>query len=206
MDPTKDEHVRHQVYKYYGTFSRSMLTMFEITLANWAPAARILAENVNEWFMIFNLLHKFVIGFAVVLVIQGVFMQQTFKVAATDDTIMTMQQTRATEIHRKKMQLLFLAADEDGNGLLDREEFEKILGERAVRTWLAAMELQVDDVDKIFELLCGEDDGMTADELVSGVSKLKGGARSLDLHVLMIEHRKLLDGIADLQQKLEKVE
>jgi len=204
MDTTKDEATRHQVYKYYGTFSRSMLTMFEITLANWAPACRVLSENVNEWFVIFSLVHKFIIGFAVVLVITGVFMQQTFKVAATDDTIMTMQQTRATQIHRKKMQLLFLAADEDGNGLLDRDEFEKILGEPAVKTWLAAMELQVNDVDKIFSLLCGdgEDDGMTADELVMGVGKLKGAARSLDLHVMMGEQKELMKEVRELNERL----
>ena len=39
------------VYTYFGTFSRSLLTMFEITLANWPPVCRALTENVTEpWF------------------------------------------------------------------------------------------------------------------------------------------------------------
>ena len=42
--------------------------MFEVTLANWPPAARLLAENVSEWFMLFGVLHKLAIGFAVVSV------------------------------------------------------------------------------------------------------------------------------------------
>lgn len=39
------------VYTYFGTFSRSLLTMFEITLANWPPVCRALTENVTApWF------------------------------------------------------------------------------------------------------------------------------------------------------------
>ena len=43
-------------------------SMFEITLANWPPVSRLLAENVSEWFMLFGVLHKLAIGFAVVSV------------------------------------------------------------------------------------------------------------------------------------------
>ncbi|CAL1157567.1 unnamed protein product, partial [Cladocopium goreaui] len=59
------------VYTYFGTFSRSLLTMFEITLANWPPVCRALTENVTEWFMIFFLVHKVTMGFAVIGVING---------------------------------------------------------------------------------------------------------------------------------------
>merc|ERR1711972_207419 len=60
------------VYKYYGTFARCMLTMFEITLGNWMPPCRALVENVSEWWMLFCLFHKLVIGFSMISVITGV--------------------------------------------------------------------------------------------------------------------------------------
>eukprot|EP00971_Amphidinium_carterae_P103004 2038756-Amphidinium_carterae.1 len=31
---------RMAVYEYFGTFSRSLLSLFEMTLANWPPVAR----------------------------------------------------------------------------------------------------------------------------------------------------------------------
>merc|ERR1712087_668936 len=68
----------HQMYQYYGSFSRCLFTMFEITLANWPPACRLLIENVSEWFALLAILHKLFVGFAVVAVINGVFMQETF--------------------------------------------------------------------------------------------------------------------------------
>lgn len=32
-----------------GTFTKSILTMFEVMFANWAPPCRLLTENVSEW-------------------------------------------------------------------------------------------------------------------------------------------------------------
>ncbi|CAK0883495.1 unnamed protein product [Prorocentrum cordatum] len=41
-----------EVFVYFGSFSRSLLTMFELTLANWIVPARVLMEKVNEWLLI----------------------------------------------------------------------------------------------------------------------------------------------------------
>jgi hypothetical protein len=81
---------RLQVFMFYGSFTRSMLTMFEITLGNWLPPCRALVENVNEWYMFLFVAHKLVIGFSVVSVINAVIVQETFKVATSDDKVMLM--------------------------------------------------------------------------------------------------------------------
>merc|ERR550537_2000647 len=64
-----------KVYEYFGTFTRCLLSMFEITIANWPPVTRLLSEEVSEWFMPLCLVHKFILGVAVVGVINGVVMQ-----------------------------------------------------------------------------------------------------------------------------------
>merc|ERR1719192_1106819 len=104
------------VFKYYGSFARCMLTMFEITLGNWMVPCRALVENVSEWYMVFSLLHKMVIGFSVVTVMTAVFIQETFKVASIDDGIMMMTKERAKKTHMKKIGALFDLADADGDG------------------------------------------------------------------------------------------
>ena len=42
--------------------------MFEITLGNWMPPCRALVENISEWYMLFNIMHKVFIGFALLAV------------------------------------------------------------------------------------------------------------------------------------------
>merc|ERR1719408_171054 len=83
---------RQLIYKFYGSFLRTMLTMFEITLGNWMIPCRALVEEVNEMWMLFFLAHKLIIGFSVLAVITGVFTQETFKVAANDDHNMLLRQ------------------------------------------------------------------------------------------------------------------
>merc|ERR1712032_1109074 len=66
---------RQDVFMYYGTFWRSLLTMFELTVWNWMPPTRSLVENISEWFMLFSIVRKMIIGFSAVSVITGVFIQ-----------------------------------------------------------------------------------------------------------------------------------
>merc|ERR1712125_100843 len=127
--------------------------MFELTLANWPPVARLLMENISEWFMFFALAHKLIIGFAVVNVINGVFMQKTFQVASGDDQIMLSEKERGASMHRKKMTRLFNRGDLDRNGLLDSHEFAELLSDPVLRRWLSSMDLQINDAEGVFQLI-----------------------------------------------------
>merc|ERR1712232_306024 len=91
QDESEPREIRFEVYKYFGTFFRSSLTMFEITLANWVPPCRLLMENVAKWYAILFVAYKLSVGFAVIKVITAVFIQQTLKVAANDQDLMIMQ-------------------------------------------------------------------------------------------------------------------
>jgi Ca2+-binding EF-hand superfamily protein len=190
VDTLNPIEARHEVFLYYGSFARSMLTMFELTLGNWMPPCRALVENISEWYMLIILAHKLIIGFSCVGVITGVFIQETFKVATTDDKIMLMQKERAVRTHTKKMKALFAYADQDGSGELDREEWKAVVEQPEVKTWLSAMELDVRDADNIFSLIDDGDESMTAEELVKGIGRLKGAARSIDVCTMLHEFRK----------------
>ncbi|CAE6919010.1 SCN8A [Symbiodinium sp. CCMP2592] len=202
-----DEFVKDQqeiVYTYFGTFSRSLLTMFEITLANWPPVCRVLTENVSEWFMIFFLVHKVTMGFAVIGVINGVLMQETFKVASYDDTIMMRTKQKAMENHIRKMQLLFEEADTSEDGRIDLQEFKEIVADNELKAWLGAMELDIRDVGEAWDLLQDQANdnsgGLTAEQLVLGVAKLQGTAKSLDLQKVIKEQQGMMKKVEKLQK------
>merc|ERR1712232_996528 len=138
-----------------------------------------------------SIAHKLTIGFAVIGVINGVFMQETFNVASSDDQLMMRQRERAAKLHTKKMKALFEAADESGDGFLDYDEFMTIITKPEVKSWLAAQQLDVSDAELMFVLMDDGDGEITAPELVKAAAKLKGPARSIDLHNLMREHDDL---------------
>merc|ERR1712012_779642 len=109
---------RKEIFRYFGSFTTSLFSMFELTLANWPPISRMLYENVNEWFILVTILHKITIGFAVVGVINGVFMQETFRNAQMDDELMLRRGRIASRTHASKVKRLVKAADTTGDGKL----------------------------------------------------------------------------------------
>jgi Ca2+-binding EF-hand superfamily protein len=173
---------RQELYGYFGTFTKSMFTMFELMLANWPPVARMLSEYVSEYFMFFAVLYKLSMGFSVIGVVNGVLMQETFKVVAMDDTIMVRQKEMAVNAHRVKMTRLFQRADGDGTGHLDIDEFRAVLSVPEIQTWLSSMDIGVSDVDFLFAQ-CDENktDKISVEDLIKGVSKIKGSARNVDM-------------------------
>eukprot|EP00931_Biecheleriopsis_adriatica_P030328 TRINITY_DN17887_c0_g1_i3.p1 TRINITY_DN17887_c0_g1~~TRINITY_DN17887_c0_g1_i3.p1 ORF type:complete len:250 (-),score=58.38 TRINITY_DN17887_c0_g1_i3:36-785(-) len=205
-DPSLDSEERQLIFEYFGTCSRGILTMFELTLGNWPTPARVLQEHASEWYCVFSIVHKVTIGFAVIGVINGVFMQETFKVASTDDKIMMRQKERERSLHIKKMSMLFKHADTSGDGVLDIDEFREVIELPSVQTWLAAMELGIKDhtSEKLFRLIDDGDEELTAEELVRGVDKLKGPARSIDLRFLMKNQEVTAQEVRALKTMMEK--
>eukprot|EP00928_Gymnodinium_smaydae_P003269 TRINITY_DN11177_c0_g1_i1.p1 TRINITY_DN11177_c0_g1~~TRINITY_DN11177_c0_g1_i1.p1 ORF type:complete len:576 (-),score=61.13 TRINITY_DN11177_c0_g1_i1:295-2022(-) len=173
------------VFSYYGTFLRSYFSLWEITLGNWPPACRILAEHVSEHFFMLGVIHKLVFGFAVVAVINGVFIQETFKATARDDMIMVRHKQQAVKHHVKKMQKLLKLADTNADGRISFKEWERITKDSGLRAWLASMDLDVYDAKLIFQLCDTSADGyLSFEELASGIGRFKGPAKNIDLHAL----------------------
>merc|ERR1719401_2035344 len=98
VDTTEDPADRREVFNYYGTFTRAMITMFEIHLANFAPACRVLVDYCGEGYAYLFLAYRCVAGFAVLNVINAVFVQQTIKVAQQDHDVMVENQ-RKSQVH-----------------------------------------------------------------------------------------------------------
>jgi len=149
-------------------------------LASFAPVTRMLHDNVSEWYGALLVLYKLAIGFAVIRVISGVFLHETFKCAQMDDDLMIKNRERTKRRFRQKMTGLFAAADTSGDGLLSKEEFVEIVRDDKVAMWLQAMDLWVRNPNHLFEYLAGDKHELKMQELVKGVAKLKGPALALD--------------------------
>eukprot|EP00812_Abedinium_dasypus_P010471 NODE_4090_length_711_cov_426.782012.p1 GENE.NODE_4090_length_711_cov_426.782012~~NODE_4090_length_711_cov_426.782012.p1 ORF type:complete len:197 (-),score=67.02 NODE_4090_length_711_cov_426.782012:106-618(-) len=123
-----------------------------------------------------------------VRVIGGVFLHETFRSAASDDDLMTIQKQRAATQHAVKMKTLMARANNGdvSDDTLSVEEFKQCLDDPKIRSWLESQEISTKEVDLLFVLLDDSGDGeVSLKELTEGIARLKGAARSLDLHALM---------------------
>ena len=190
------------LFEYFGTFPRAMLTMFQFTLGTWVPVARILQEVVSPYFNIFSILHKVTVGFACIGVINGVFMQETLKVAQSDDVIMMRDVARREKIHASKMKDFFRYADHSKDYVITREEWQRVMEGTHAQHWFEAQGLNVEDANTVFSLIDRDNSQtITMHELIKGVNQLKGPARSLDLVMMTERHNQLMDQMTDLLER-----
>jgi voltage-gated sodium channel len=184
-DESKPVADRRRCYEYFGTYTRAMLSMFEVTFANWAVVCRFLYSNVSENFAIFFMVYKLVVGISMLRVIYGVFLHVTFACAHADDDSVVKSKEREIKLYEKKMQAFFRRFDQ-GQGYLTREQFIQIVENPQIKNWLSGfLELEIHDADLLFDLTdVGGDQKVWCDELVDGFSRLKGQARSIDIIAL----------------------
>lgn len=169
------------VFMHYGTFSRTFLTMFEILFANWGPPARILVDNVSEWYSIFFLLYRCVLGFAVINVVNAIFVQQTLKTASSDEELSFKQKEKDIAMYANKVKKLFQTMDFSGDGAINLEEFSKLVKSPKLKFWMSQLELEYHDLLSLFEFLDNGDGEITLTEFIEGAARLRGGAKALDI-------------------------
>jgi len=181
---------QEEIYEKFGTFTRALLTMFEISLANWAPIVRLLMNNVSEWYAFFFLFYRCCVGFSVLAVISAVFISETMKVAANNKDILLMQRERAKNAYTKHLKMLFRTLDDSKDGFLSWDEFSHALANNDAKMWLSALEVDPQQAETLFRMLDKGSGVISVDEFILGIMQLKGPAKSIDVvHLLSLVRR-----------------
>lgn len=184
-DPIVDIGDRRTVFRYYGTFTRTMLTMFEILFANWAPSCRVLVDHVDEWFALAFVLYRCIVGFAVLNVVNAVFVQSTMQVAQQDHDHQIAVQQKAAESMAARLHHIFTELDSSGDGSLSWDEFSVIVTDPRMKAMVASIEVDTHDLELLFSVL---DDGkgeIQMQEFTNGILQIKGMAKALDVTQLL---------------------
>jgi len=200
-DPANDLAVRQEVFQYYGTFTRCFLTMFEILFANWSPPCRVLVENVSEWLSVFFLIYRCVLGFAVLNVVNSVFVQQTMRTASSDEELAFKQKEKDVAQYARKVSKLFAHMDDSGDGAINFEEFSKLVTSPKLKFWMSQLELEYHDLLSLFEFLDNGDGQITLQEFIEGAARLRGSAKALDVWRLETKVEVLFD---EMLQKIRR--
>jgi len=199
-DTSIDEEKRLEVFLYFGTCTRSFLTMLELTDGNWIPVTRALQENVSQWASAFIILYRLVVAFTIIKVITGVFLHETMRVAGSNDELMITGKIRERLRYRSKMQALFREADNSSDGHMSKEEFLNLLRDDRVKAWFSATGLDLRDPDHVWTLFEFDDDSENIDvnKFITAVARLRGPAQRVDLLTLTDSMDRIGMAIQDL--------
>mmetsp|Transcript_33369 Transcript_33369/g.76161 ORF Transcript_33369/g.76161 Transcript_33369/m.76161 type:complete len:699 (-) Transcript_33369:46-2142(-) len=200
-DRSSNFETRQEVNAMYGTSTKAVWTMFELTMSGcWPNYASILITEVSPLFAVFFALYVSVVVFAVIRIITALFLKDTLQVASQDAESVWQAKVKSKNENTARLVAFFMAADGNGDGKLTKEEFKELVSKDQARAYLAALDVEVHEAGELFTLL--DDDGtgeITYTHFVDSVLKLRGPARSQDIVALTREFKRI-------NQKLEKVE
>jgi Ca2+-binding EF-hand superfamily protein len=189
---------RLRLYRYFGTFLSTSLSMFELSIGNYAPICNTVADDIGQGAALLIVLYKVVVGFGVVKVMTGVFMQQVNKAATQNIDIAVLEKDRQSARMTENFREVFAEIDSSGDGNVNLEEFRNVIQDHRVTTWLKALEFDVAACENIFSLLDDGDGVISFDEFLGGIRKLKGTAKSLDVVVMGKQQIHLIAELAAL--------
>lgn len=191
---------RHELFDYFGTFSRMLITMCELTLGNWAPPSRLLMSRVGEAWGLFIIAYRCIFCFAIVNISAAVFITETNRAAAGDDEVAMMRKKKAKEVSDRKILEVFYEIDTSGDGAVNWDEFQEALANPVMRQYLSTLDLDVVDLESLFKLLDDGDGMVQSEEFVRGLSTLRGQAKNVDLLTLM----KNVEKMGEIVERLAK--
>jgi len=200
-DKGGDQKAKEDVFRFFGTFYRAMLTMFEITLANWVPSCRLLVEEVHELYFLFYLVYRCMFCFSVLKVVAAVFISETNRVLSSDTQLTLMKANREKNNYKRKLQTIFKRLDADGDLQITWQEMQVFLSSAELSEWLSTVGLNRTDFEKLFWLI-ERNGSVDSENFFSRVGQLQGHAKTVDLlNLFKVIHK--LDEKFDKTFKLE---
>merc|ERR1712196_516780 len=122
-DESIDAASRSTVFKYFGTYSKAMVTMFEITHVSYAPVARAMEAEMGEVYSWVFIIYRCTISFAFVGVIRAVFVSQTLQTAHNDPDLRALAKAKAHRAHDDRLKLAWQSLREYGSDdMLTKEQ------------------------------------------------------------------------------------
>lgn len=198
------------VQKHVGDIGASMFTFFVImTTESWPDICRALGEVEP-------------ISFAVIILYMAVTFYAVLNVVIA--VIVDVTLSRASEIKDDKSQLalkeeqrvftkiyeVFHKADENGDGLLTKEEFEEALKLKEVRENLHGVKVNPRDADELFDILDQDESGtLTYTEFINGVQRARAEVSAKNILELQCDIWKSAHQsevyVKELQERMDRI-
>jgi len=187
------------VQEAYGSLFRTMYTLFLAMSGgvSWGEVAAPMARVHTAFFVIF-LIYIFFTLFSVLNIVTGVFVDSAIQAAQRDRGVLMEKQRQAALSTKQHVLSLLEEIDTDKTGIISRDELTQSLESDNVKDYFNALSIDTDNVAQLMDLLDADGDGaIDISEFVDGCQRLKGEAKSFDIHMLMMQNRQVLKTMLD---------
>ena len=200
--------------RWFETVPQSMLTLFRIISdgLDWDTVFNPL-QQVSPMAAAFLIFYVIITVFAVVNVVNGVFVNTAVETAMHDKDVASMKQLQLQESIVQTLKQVFEEIDSNGTCLVSLEDIEVAVETRKLGGFLESMGISTQDMITLFMILDADKSGLLdLDEFVTGCMQLHGPAKSLQVAKMSHENKvtrqqlwQLRTAVVQMDIKLDKV-
>mmetsp|Transcript_34407 Transcript_34407/g.60883 ORF Transcript_34407/g.60883 Transcript_34407/m.60883 type:complete len:229 (+) Transcript_34407:2-688(+) len=190
----------------FGTWVRSMLSIFEITMA---PGGfinyRVISDQVHPAFGIFFAIYVCIVTFAVVRVITALFLKTTLSASDQDEAQLAADRARQQEAYARILHSSVAAAHghyAETNWRMDKSDLEDIMATPQMDEWMRDVELPPSEADRLFDALDQGDGLVSFNDFVTALMRMRGPPRAADAVVTRAETHKILGRLRKIEDTL----
>lgn len=178
--------------------------MYQLTMAPgaWGPVGRLLIFRVHWAYFLVFIPYGWLVSFTVIRVISALFLKQVITAAAVDPVAVMNEKARKKKRELDQLQDLFSMADQNGNGEMDQEEFRALMEQPMARTILSILEIDPTDAKHVFTVLDDGDGEILMSEFISGVMRVRGHAKALDMVTVLYQNQRMQAQMDRLEELL----
>lgn len=178
---------------WFGSLGKTLYTLLLSILGgvSWHLVCDLLLEIdiLSATLLLFYIMFTI---FSVLNVITGVFVDSAIQTSNSQRDIQIEREMELKDSFLKSLKGFFEALDTDGSGSIHLEEIKIMLQDPTLAAYFAVLGFDEVNANQIFHLLDDDESGeVSIEEFLDGCSKLKGAARSIDVHALMHQCRAL---------------
>lgn len=178
---------------WFGSLGKTLYTLLLSILGgvSWHLVCDLLLE-IDILSAVLLLFYIMFTIFSVLNVITGVFVDSAIQTSNSQRDIQIEREMELKDSFLKSLKGFFEALDTDGSGSIHLEEIKIMLQDPTLAAYFAVLGFDEVNANQIFHLLDDDESGeVSIEEFLDGCSKLKGAARSIDVHALMHQCRAL---------------
>jgi hypothetical protein len=188
------------VQRYFGDLLSAIYILFQSVFGGvqWHYVSDALLEVGFVPFILF-LVYIFFMSLAGLNVITGLCTDNALRYEERNRSFAVEKELEQREQFIQQITDLFHAVDGDNSGTVTVAEMEELLSDESLSAFFRVLGFDISDATTFLRLLDADSDGaLDIKEFLQGCVKFRGPARNMDIHILLLEQRRLLKTMSEL--------